>query len=878
MEEYRIINNYVIFEEADPDSLGTSFRAGEIQDRKAVKHCLLTNVYPFFLNPPNVWRRVHALIEGIRNQNIPGLLHPEKIIEEADKSLLIYPFINGKSLAKILEDASKTQTSIELELIFAIVFGIADVLDSSSAIIVNKKRTFHGVLTPDNIVIDFDGKISLKNYGIFPYLRNTSQLLTETVKKFNDMLAPELINNENLTPQSDIYHLGNIIYRLLTGKYFQYSPGNNFEALIEETDLEEHIFLPEEKFAGKITELFKRTLNPDPNHRFSSIKEFKEYISNHFHIEELSSSTFMLAYFMNLLYKKTIEQAEERLAEELSYTIPETKPVIKEPKPVEKSKIDDHMIEDLLIELEQQKRSKVKLIIPFIIILILVLGIAGYLYINQQKEAQKQQEAQLKSAQDFERRVAEMKAELLTEYQKRLKAIEEKAATTEEEKEAQADEIARLKKWRQDQEEHQRHIIETRKSAERKKTVKKKKPVVAMKTTPPKETFTEKVEETPSPPSNDIKVEDNIETKDISKPTVIKTGDIIPLDSVTFSPSKMSGTRKLKAKDIQLSNNVLKKYSGRNLTINAEILVNEFGSINDTKIKGNLPKELATTASDVLKSWTYIPAEKDKTKVKVWIPAELTIAFEGKPNEAPTEKTSASPSPHSATASTTPSTPSIVPLDTLTYKPSKMKGKSKVQAKELNFSSATMNQFKGRTLSINASILINEHGGVSKVNIKGNWPSEIKSKTEQILKSWSYIAGEKDKTKVKVWLPVQLTIAFGGPPKSIAIDTSKLTNIVPLNSLTFRPSKLSGKSKFNADDLNLPKEIKRQYKDKTITINASILLDEGGRVITLKLKGNWPNDIKFWVTQSLMKWEYIPAEKDKKKVKVWLPVRLTIKF
>jgi len=862
MEKYKIAGNHVMFEELDSDSLGTNYRAGVIKDKKVVKHCLLTEVYPAIVNSPKAWRRVKILIEGINNQNIPGLYCPEEIVEEDQRAMLVYPFVNGKSFEAILEDTARTRTAMELELIFSIVFEIADALDNSSAIIINKKRSFHGVVTPDNIFFDFDGKVYLRNYGIFPYLDDAPELLTETIKKFKDMFAPEVLQNKGLTVQSDIYHLGNIIHRLLTGNYFQHSPGEDFESRLAKIDMEEHIMLPEESFEPKIKQLLKKTLNPDPSKRFVSIKEFKEYISKYFRIEELSSATFMLAYFMNQEYKKTIEEREKHFPEELSYSVPEIKPKAKAVIPIERDKIDDAMIEDILIELEQQKRSRVKLIVPFVVILLVVIGVSGYLFIKQQKEAELQKQAQIKLQEEADRRIAEVKAQLIEEYQRRIKDIEEKTATTEEEKKAQAEQIERLKTWRSEQEQEQVKLIRERQEAlaklerERKQReaqqIEKQKPPV---TTKPKET------EAATKPE----IKPTVEQPEIKQPQVktLNIGDMISLDSVTFAPSKLAGSSSLKSQDLKLSESVVNRYGGQNLTVESDILINEFGSVTEAKIKGNLPTELQSEVTEILKTWRYIAAEKDKIKVKVWMPAKLTIAFEGEPQKE--------------VVTVAPKITEPVPLNALTYKPSKISGGSKLDEDNLKLSESTKKRYAGQTLNINSSILINEEGKVTDVKITGNWPNEIKSKITDNLKTWTYTPAEKNKAKVKVWLPTDLTIAFKQPaPKEVVIPIPK--TLTPLNEITYRPSKMSGSSNLKANDLKLPGAVKKQYKGKTITINATILINEVGSIIRVTLKGDYPDQLKSGVEKALKTWKYIPAEKDKVKVAVWLPVRVKVTF
>lgn len=847
MKDYKTINNYIGFEELDTDSLGTNYRAGEIKDRKAEKHCLLTEVYPALATDPVVWRRVKTLIEGIKNQNIPGLFSPEHIIEDGEKGLLVYPFLNGKSFENLLEDAAKTDEPIDLELTFAMVMEIADVLDSSSAIVINKKKSYHGILTPDNIVVDFDGKISLRNYGIFPYLDNAPQLLSGTVKKYENMIAPELLQNKGISAQTDIYHLGNITYRLLTGEYFRYSSEEDFESRLSNIELSLHITPPQEDFPQKIGKLFKRALNPDPGKRFASIKEFKEQLSSYFHVQELSSATFMIAYFMNILYKKAVEEQEKHLTAELAYTLPETKPVLKEPSALAVRKIDESMMEDILIELEQQKRSRIKIIIPFVVVLIAVLAISGYLILKQQGEVQRQKEAQVQREQEYNRLLAQMREELNAEYKRRLEEIEKRNVTSTDEKQTQAEEIARLKQWQKDQEEFQaKRLKELQAAQQMRESGQKPAEIVKL----PESTGTVPVTQP------DIKVPEEQPQPVVEQPkptsNALNAGDLVALGAVTFSPSKMSGKRTLTAGELDLPYMVLENYKGKNLSIRSEILVDESGSVVEVIVMDKIPTELEARVSQLLKTWNYIPAEKNKVKVKVWIPAEVTVAFEGAVK---------APIP-------------IMALDAVTYQPSKISGAGKVKADELRLSKEVKNKYKG-SVTVDSEVLIDAGGSVAKVNIKGDWPEELKSKVEVLMKSWTYVPAEKDKIKVQVWMPAALNITFEAEPPKVAAAAP--APIVSLDAVTYKPSKMSGPGKVEAKDFKLPKNITDKYKG-TVVVNTTILIDDAGNVARVDVKGDWPTELKAKVENFMKGWSYIAAEKDKAKVQVWMPADLIVVF
>ncbi len=318
--KYKRFKDYILFKELGSDSLGINYRAGEmsVEVREILRHHLVTEVYPFLHNTPNKWKKISILLEGVRKSNIPKLYSPDKIIQEENKKYLVYPFLKGKTLAQILEDSAHADNPINCDLALSLAFAIADLIDIGSSIVVSGEKSFHGFLSPDNIIIDYDGKIYLKNYGIYPYISREEGIFTEMAKMYGAWIAPEFLRREKPVCQSDIYHLGYIIYRILTGKYYSYSPEEDFDSKFSNIDFSYHIVSGDKKFLTNIVNFFKKTLHPIPTQRFGNIKEFKDYISNYFHLEELSSVTYSLAYFLNSLYIELIEEENRSLSIELA--------------------------------------------------------------------------------------------------------------------------------------------------------------------------------------------------------------------------------------------------------------------------------------------------------------------------------------------------------------------------------------------------------------------------------------------------------------------------------------------------------------------------------------------------------------------------------
>jgi serine/threonine protein kinase len=618
-QEYRKVDRYLLFKELGTDALGVNYRAGEIniEERKVVEHQLLTEVYPFLSSTPNVWKKVSILLEGVKKSNIPKLFSPDKIVREGDKSYLVYPMLKNRTLEQVLEDSTQKDIPINFDLAFALAFAIADLIDIGSSIVVSGEKSFHGFLTPDNILVDYDGKIYLKNYGIYPYLSREESIFTEMVTKYGAWIAPEFLRKEKLVCQTDIYHLGYIIYRILTGKYYSYSQEEDFEAKFSNISFLQHIPSADKQFLTNIITFFKKTLHPIPSQRFANIKEFKDYVSNNFHIEELSSVTFSLAYFINSLYLEVVEEENKAIEGELAYRVPEKKPV--KEKSIEAEQADDRLVEGILTGLEKEKKSRAKLFIPLVALIVIVIGISAFIIINQQKQVQKQREAQMKTAAEMKRNMEKFKMDLEGEYQKRLKSIEDQATTTEEEKSAQEEEIKRLREW---QKEEMRKALEKQKQKEDqlKQEEEKKQQQEEAKLEQERILAEQKRLEEEKKKKEEEDKKKRLREAEAAKKK-LKEGDLIALTEATAKPEQLKG------KDPTFSTIQKKVYKGSQMTLRAMLLIDENGDVVEVKMIGSQPEDLKSTFEKALKKWKYKPAEKDKIKVKVWYPVAIKINF-----------------------------------------------------------------------------------------------------------------------------------------------------------------------------------------------------------------------------------------------------------
>jgi len=608
MTDYKVVNNYLLFKQMHMDTSGVNYRGADVQDNRPGEHQFITEVHPFFTEDEPTWKRIALLLEGVKKSNITHLYSPDRIVRSRDTTFLIFPYLKGRTLEQVMDDSQKRDVPVNFDLAFSIVMAIADQLDVGSTIVVSGKKSFHGFLTPDNIIVDYDGNIFLKNYGISPFLEQNDKIFRELEMKYGAWLAPEFLRREKTSAASDVYHLGYIIYRMLTGQYFSFSPGEDFDSKFSNLSFSHFMPTTSKDFISHLINFFKRTLNPDPMKRFNNIREFKDYIANYFEIEELSSVTFNLSYFMNSLYARDMEEEEREMAQEKEYIIPEPEP---EAVAAGEAGGDNEIVEQILSGLDDSTRSRSKLLVPLIVVVLAVAAGLGYYFISQAKEAKL--EAQKVQA-SVDQRMAELQKRMDQEYKEKLKAIEDKIANTEEEQKAKEDELRRLKEERDAQmRAKQEQIRKEKEAADAVKQQEEQKRLEAEKQKQDEKAKLDAAAEAKR------QAEEAARKKEEAIDAKAAAGEPIDMQHVTSPPAKTGGDDPTRSRELR------KLFKGRNVIVTARLLIDENGRVSRVRFKGNVEAGAKMELSQVLATWTYSPAKRKDTVVKVWL--EVPIQF-----------------------------------------------------------------------------------------------------------------------------------------------------------------------------------------------------------------------------------------------------------
>jgi len=226
---------YVLFSGQEPDT----------RQRVSIK------ILPRLLgDDPRIAARFDALARSIRQLNHPNIASIRKVGEEGGLPYVITRTLEkGHSLAAELDQPWAIDTAAD------IVTQVGKALEHAY-----NKGVVHGDLTPESVVVQDDGHVSVTDFGMSELMELVGG---ETKKATSPYLAPERVAGGAADGRADVYSLAAIFYSMLAKRQPQVVKGE---------------VLPPGRFNPDVSpdmdKVVVKALAPDPADRYPDIKTF----------------------------------------------------------------------------------------------------------------------------------------------------------------------------------------------------------------------------------------------------------------------------------------------------------------------------------------------------------------------------------------------------------------------------------------------------------------------------------------------------------------------------------------------------------------------------------------------------------------------------
>jgi len=153
----------------------------------------------------------------VRHPNAVGVLD---VGEDEDGPFLMMDFVEGVPLSRLIAEAAEVGRSVPMQVAVRICADAARGLHAAHEV-----RSENGVLlglvhrdiSPQNILVGFDGTVRVTDFGIAKALGNASRTSAGVLKGNMGYLSPEQLRFEEADRRSDFFSLGVTLYELLSG-------------------------------------------------------------------------------------------------------------------------------------------------------------------------------------------------------------------------------------------------------------------------------------------------------------------------------------------------------------------------------------------------------------------------------------------------------------------------------------------------------------------------------------------------------------------------------------------------------------------------------------------------------------------------------------
>ncbi|MEO0564540.1 MAG: serine/threonine-protein kinase, partial [Chloroflexota bacterium] len=259
------IKGYELIDKIGAGGFGAVYRARQplVKREVAVKVIL-----PDFTNNAEFVRRFEAEAQLVANLEHPHIVPLYDYWRDATGAYLVMRWLRGGSLKTMLEDGHWPLQDIPR------------VLDqvAGALAVAHRNGVIHRDLKPENILLDEDRNAYLADFGIAKDLNRISDAATfieraedERMVGSPEFMSPEQIQLGDITPQTDIYSLGVVLYMMLTGrKPFE---GPNISTVISKHLFEQipHIHDVRPDLPSNLQRVVERATEKQPSERYPDV-------------------------------------------------------------------------------------------------------------------------------------------------------------------------------------------------------------------------------------------------------------------------------------------------------------------------------------------------------------------------------------------------------------------------------------------------------------------------------------------------------------------------------------------------------------------------------------------------------------------------------
>jgi eukaryotic-like serine/threonine-protein kinase len=258
-----IADRYELEELCGTGGMSSVFRA---HDRQLERDVAIKILHEHFADDPEYLERFRREARAVARLSHPNIVTVIDRGDDGGRQFIVFEHVEGENLKELVLRSGRLSVRRALELVLPIADGLAFAHDHGLV---------HRDVKPQNILLSRDGEVKVTDFGIARSLHMEHGVTqTGTVLGTGEYLAPEQASGKPVSPATDVYSLGVVIWELLAGDV----PfvGDNFVAVALRHVNEPPPHLRERRpdVTPRLDAAVQRALAKDPARRFPSMTAF----------------------------------------------------------------------------------------------------------------------------------------------------------------------------------------------------------------------------------------------------------------------------------------------------------------------------------------------------------------------------------------------------------------------------------------------------------------------------------------------------------------------------------------------------------------------------------------------------------------------------
>lgn len=206
MHEFEYLGPYELGEVIGRGGMGTIYAATHATSGEQVALKLIAQ---HLADDPRFRRRFNAEIETLRRLRHPGIVRLIGYGEEANCLFYAMELVHGESLQQRIRDVKRMSWIPAVDIAIQVTSALKHAHDIG---------VIHRDLKPANLLLTTANEVKVVDFGIAKLFGYGDQTLAGSVLGTADYMAPEQAGEGPITPRTDLYALGSVMYAMMAGR------------------------------------------------------------------------------------------------------------------------------------------------------------------------------------------------------------------------------------------------------------------------------------------------------------------------------------------------------------------------------------------------------------------------------------------------------------------------------------------------------------------------------------------------------------------------------------------------------------------------------------------------------------------------------------